>query len=423
MVTRNHIEQSTLKRLIQRVPFIGRLPAEEMDYLIQVLYQRQFPADTILFNEGEAGDRLSILIQGKIEIIKSLGTENERCLSTLKAGDIFGEASLLFPDRHRYASARTMTPVLLLEMLHSDFETLMLRQPKLGIHVMREMTLRWSTSEQAVIRELSEKNLQLLQANQELKQAQMQLIEKERIEHELALAQKIQQGILPKETPAPPGWQIMTYWQPAHAVGGDFYDFITLPKDRISVLIGDATGKGIPAALVMATTCSILRAILAGIDQDPELSPGKVLALANDLLCQQMPPGMFITCLLALFDLENGNLRYANAGQCLPYHLSRDGISELRATGMPLGLLPGMDYEDQQALIKGGDSVVLFSDGLVEAHNPVGQMLGTPGVQQILLSSQQEVNLILPTLAALTEFTGASWEQEDDLTVVTVSRL
>ncbi len=416
MATSTNLKHITLPSLLQRLPFFGGLPEEEIGYLLQALHPREFPPGAILFNEGDPGDRISILIQGEIEIVKSLGSEEERRLSTLGSGDIFGEASLLFPDHHRYATARALSPVLLLEMLHRDFETMMSRQPRLGFHVMRETVLRWSKSEQAIINELSQKNLQLVQANEELKQAQLKLIEKERIEHELVLAQKIQQSILLT------GWQITTHWQPAHAVGGDFYDFITLPNRKIGVLIGDATGKGIPAALVMATTCSILRAILAGLDRDSELSPGEVLARANNLLCQQMPAGMFITCLLALFDLECGLLQYANAGHCLPYQLHKNGISELRATGMPLGLLPDMIYEDQQKLIESGDQVIFFSDGLVEAHNTQGEMLGSPGTQNILSSSLDGDNLIANILAELIKFTGTGWEQEDDLTLVTVLR-
>lgn len=422
MIARSHDESDILQSLIEGLPFIGELSAAETEYLIRVIHPRHFPANTILFKEGDPGDRLSILVQGEIEIIKSMGTENERRLSTLEPGAIFGEASLLFPDHQRYASARTVTPVHLLEMLHSDFETLILRQPHLGYHVMREMTLRWSTSELAVINELSEKNLQLMQANEELKQAQRQLIEKERIEHELALAQKIQQGMLPKETPSPPGWQIRTYWQPAHAVGGDFYDYIALPDGKISVMIGDATGKGIPAALVMATTCSILRAILAGMDQDSGLSPGKALSRANELLCYQMPAGMFITCFLAVFHPGSGLLQYANAGHCLPFHLRSGGVSEMRATGMPLGLLPGMSYEDKLEMMDGGDTLIFFSDGLIEAHNPQGDMLGSPGVAQILTSAMRPADLISHILSALADFTGAGWEQEDDLTLMTVFR-
>jgi serine phosphatase RsbU (regulator of sigma subunit) len=415
------MEQAALELLVRGLPFIEDLPADEINVLIQVLKIRHFPAATILFYEGDLADRLFILVQGEVEIVKSVGSEDERRLSSLKPVDIFGESSFLSPGRMRHASARTITPVLMLEMLHSDFKSLLLRQPHLGFHVMREMIVRWGASEQAIIGELKEKNLKLERAYEELKQAQEDLIEQERVEHELALAQRIQQGILPKEIPAPSGWQITAHWQPAHAVGGDFYDFIAFPNGKIGMLIGDATGKGIPAALVMATTCSILRAIRAGMDEAQGLTPGEVLSRANDLLCLQMPAGMFVTCLLALINPENGLLMYANAGHCLPCHITANGAFELRATGMPLGLLPGMVYEDKQVCIEPGDRVVLFSDGLLEAHDPLGQILGTTRVRQILAASPfSQADLISHILTSLADFTGEDWEQEDDLTLVSV---
>ncbi len=423
MDTTNGMDRAAIEDLVQRLPFTRQLPIEDIGAFIQSVNLRQFPAGAIIFREGDPGDRLSILVMGEVEIVKSLGTEDERRLSFLKTGDIFGETSLLFPDRLRYASARTLTPVVLLEMLHSDFEVLMIRQPHLGYHVMREMIIRWGAAEQSIIRELSEKNMQLTHAYEELRRAQGQLIEQERIEHELALAQRIQQSILPKESPSPPGWNITTYWQPAHAVGGDFYDFIAFPSGKIGLLVGDATGKGISAALVMATTCSILRAIGSSLNEEQGLSPGGILSRANDLLCLQMPPGTFVTCLLALLEPDTGELQFANAGHCLPCHLNASGTIELRATGMPLGLIPGMFYEEKQTVFTPGDTLLLFSDALIEAHNPLGEILGTPRVLQILSSQTGETEIIPHMLAALYDFTGSSWEQEDDLTLVTLQRM
>ncbi len=416
------MEQVTVKQLVEQVPFIKDLPQEEIGALIQTLQVRRFPAGTVLFHEGDMADRLSILVKGEVEIVKSMGTSEERRLSSLKPVDIFGESSLLIPDRLRYASARTITEVVLLDMLHSHFEALILRQPHLGYHVMKEMTIRWSNAEQAIIAELREKNQQLINAYENLKLIQEKLIQRERIEHELELAQRIQQGILPKETPALPGWQITAHWQPAHTVGGDFYDYIQFQDGKIGIIIGDATGKGIPAALVMATTCSILRAIMAGMDGDLGLTPSEALSRANDLLCQQMPPGMFVTCMLALINPENGSFQFANAGHCLPIHVTASKTLELRATGMPLGLLPGMIYEDKETCIEPGDIVVLFSDGLLEAHDIQGQILGTPRVLQILTSPIPKTSLVTHILSSLVKFTGTDWEQEDDLTLVSVHR-
>lgn len=413
----------TTENLVHWLPFAKDLPQEETQQLLQALHLRQFPPNAFLFHEGDAGDRLFLVVNGEVEIIKSVGEAEERRLSLLKAGDLFGEMSLLLPMRQRYASARTLKPTILVEMLHKDFQALVQRQPQLGFYILQEMTIRWNKTEQGIIAELQEKNQQLVQAYEELKQAQARLVERERIEHELSLAKKIQQGILPSEIPTTPGWQISVHWQPAHAVGGDFYDFISFPNNILGIMIGDATGKGIPAALVMATTCSILRAIATGLAQEGLPSPGEILSKANDLLCQQMPPGMFITCLIAVLDPESGNLVYANAGHCLPFHLMAQGAEELRATGMPLGLLPGMSYDDQQSKIEWGENLVMFSDGLLEAHNPMREILGAPGLYQILTTQDSNFDLIQLILERLAEFTGPGWEQEDDLTLLSVQRI
>jgi len=416
------MSEATPESYIRQLSIFSKLPADEIQTLSQVLHLRQYPAGSILFHEGDAGDSLAILVEGEIEAIHGMGTENERRLSHLKPGAFLGEMSLFNPNRQRSASVRTLTDVQLLQMMHTDFEALLLRQPNLAVYIMREMSNRLRAVEQAIILDLKNKNMQLAQALEDLKQAQAQLIEKEKIEYELALARKIQQSILPKEIPDPMGWRISAYWQPAHAVGGDFYDFIEMPGGRLGSLIGDATGKGIPAALVMATTCSVLRAISSSLTAEQILSPGAVLSQANDLLCQQMPPGMFITCLLAILDPHTGEICFANAGHCLPFHVTAQGISELHATGMPLGLLPEQTYQDHSAHLAVGDTLTSFSDGLVEAHDSKGQMFGIPRVQQVLASPAAEIEAIPSLLASLLDFTGPGMEQEDDVTLVTIQR-
>jgi serine phosphatase RsbU (regulator of sigma subunit) len=416
------MSEASTESFIRQLSIFSKLPADEIQTLSQVLHLRRYPAGTILFHEGDAGDSLAILVEGEIEAIHGMGTENERLLTHLKPGDFLGEMSLFNPNRQRSASARTLTDVQLLQMMHTDFEALLLRQPNLAVYIMRAMSNRLRAVEQAIILDLQNKNMQLAQALEDLKQAQAQLIEQEKMEYELALARKIQQSILPKELPTPTGWRISAYWQPAHAVGGDYYDFIAMPGGRIGILIGDATGKGIPAALVMATTCSVLRAIGSSLTDEHDPSPGKMLSLANDLLCQQMLPGTFITCLLVVLDPNTGELCFANAGHCLPFQVTAQGISELHATGMPLGMLPDRTYQDHSAHLAVGDTLTSFSDGLVEAHDPHGQMFGTARIGQVLASPAAEIEAIPRLLASLLDFTGPGMEQEDDVTLVTIQR-
>jgi serine phosphatase RsbU (regulator of sigma subunit)/anti-sigma regulatory factor (Ser/Thr protein kinase) len=241
---------------------------------------------------------------------------------------------------------------------------------------------------------------------------QLEALERQRIEQELRVAHLIQQTLLPKELPRIPGWAVDVYYQPARAVGGDFYDFIPHPDGRLGFVIGDVTDKGVPAALVMATTRSLLRAAAERFD-----SPGAVLERTNELLVEDIPPKMFVTCLYAVLEPRTGRLVYANAGHDVPYHRVGDGVVELRARGMPLGLLPSMKYEEKETTLRSGECLLLYSDGYVEAHSPRGEMMGFPRLQS-LVGAPTNLNLIPYLLDHLRDFTGPHWEQEDDVTMV-----
>jgi serine phosphatase RsbU (regulator of sigma subunit)/anti-sigma regulatory factor (Ser/Thr protein kinase) len=240
---------------------------------------------------------------------------------------------------------------------------------------------------------------------------------RERLEQELRVAQLIQQQFLPKRVPELAGWQIAAYYHAAREVGGDFYDFIELPERKIALVIGDVTGHGVPAALVMATTRSILRS-----DAPRLVSPGAVLARANSLLHGDIPRNMFVTCLYAVLDPQTGHLRYANAGHDLPFVRGSEGVRELRARGMPLGLMPEMSYEEKETTLRPGESILLHSDGLAEAHDPRHQMFGFPRMRELVSRYPGGQPLIDELLGDLGRFTGAGWEQEDDITLVTLVR-
>jgi predicted ester cyclase len=243
--------------------------------------------------------------------------------------------------------------------------------------------------------------------------------ERERVEQELRLARSIQQTSLPKEVPTLEGWQISPYYQPAREVGGDFYDFHLLSEGRLGVVVGDATGKGVPAALVMSTTCGMLQVAA----QAPDFSsPGEVLSRVNETLLARIPSNMFVTCFYAILDPNSGSLSYANAGHDLPYLWHGGEAEELRARGMPLGLMPGMSYEEKEIVLEPRDSALLYSDGLVEAHDPRGEMFGFPGLRALVAEHGEEPSLGDVLLEALYSFVGEGWEQEDDITLLTLRR-
>jgi len=243
--------------------------------------------------------------------------------------------------------------------------------------------------------------------------------ERERIEQELLVARRIQQASLPKEVPTLEGWQIFPLYKPAREVGGDFYDFHLLSEGRLGLAVGDATGKGVPAALVMSTTCGMLR--LAAQNYS---SPGQMLRRVNEALFPYIPSNMFVTCFYAILEPKRGSLSYANAGHDIPYLRRRGGdCQELRARGMPLGLMPGMDYEQKEIVLDAGEEALLYSDGLVEAHDPKGEMFGFPRLQQLLAEhGDEKESLEDALLEELSSFVGQGWEQEDDITLVTLRR-
>jgi predicted ester cyclase len=241
--------------------------------------------------------------------------------------------------------------------------------------------------------------------------------ERERIEQELQVARQIQQELLPEATPELDGWQIATYYGPAREVGGDFYDFLEFPDGRLGLVVGDATGHGMPAALVMATTRGMLRAVVQSLE-----SPGEVLARVNEALVADVPPSTFVTCFYSILDPKSGHLVYANAGHDLPYLWHGGAAEELRARGMPLGLMPGMTYEEKEITLKRGEGILFYSDGLVEAHDPYYEMFGFPRLRALLADHGEERSLVDFLMEELSSFTGQSWEQEDDITLMTLQR-
>jgi ketosteroid isomerase-like protein len=244
--------------------------------------------------------------------------------------------------------------------------------------------------------------------------------ERERVDQELRVARRIQQASLPEEVPTLEGWHISPFYQPAREVGGDFYDFHLLSEGKLGLVVGDATGKGVPAALVMSTTCGMLQAVSQALDSS---SPGEVLERVNETLFARIPPDMFVTCFYAILEPKSGRLVYANAGHDLPYLRSQGGsCEELRARGMPLGLMPGMIYEEKEIVFEAGEAAIFYSDGLVEAHDFKGEMFGFPRLRLLVAEHGEERSLGDFLMEELYSFVGKGWEQEDDITLLTLRR-
>jgi sigma-B regulation protein RsbU (phosphoserine phosphatase) len=208
-----------------------------------------------------------------------------------------------------------------------------------------------------------------------------------RLEREMEIARKTQQSILPVHLPEHPGYDFGALMIPARAVGGDFYEFITLDRDRLGVVIGDVADKGLPAALIMALTYS-----LVSVDALQMNSPTETLINVNRHLLNVNASGMFVTLLYGILDCGTGHFRYARAGHLPPVVLKAHGqpVDIPVDRGQPLGLFEDIELDEQEFTIPPGGMALLFSDGLSEASDSLGDEFGDQRLSEVLSENQEK---------------------------------
>ncbi len=250
---------------------------------------------------------------------------------------------------------------------------------------------------------------------------------RQRLERELDLASEIQASFLPDCCPFVPGLQIEAFYQAARQVGGDFYDFIEIPaatpdgQSRFGVVIADVTDKGVPAALFMALSRTLLRA--SAIDGR---SPVAVLDRANRLILADSRAGLFVTCFYALIDPATGRVTYANGGHNYPllYRQATGQVIPLAAQGIVLGIIPDPHFVPGEIVLDPGDILLFYTDGITEAMNPQRDLFGDERLAAVLRASHQHApgDIVDALLAAVREFTGDT-PQTDDMTMVVIKRV
>ena len=415
-----------------QVPLFASLPASELDHLAATLERVDLPPDLVLFREGEYGDRFYLVLDGEIEVIKASGTADERLLAVRGPGQFVGEMSLLNPDGLRTATVRTRSTAQVLEMTRADFDAMLRRHPMLAYDMARVLSMLLSQSNNATIRDLRAKNEELeiayhaLQTKTEelekaylaLQEAQTQIIEKERLEHELQLAREIQESILPRHVPKLHGFDFGVRIEPARVVGGDFFDFVPLDGDRMVIVVGDVSGKGMGAAIFMALTRSLLRA-----EAQRASTPHDALACTNELLLEMNDAAMFATVLYGVLDRRTGEFAYVRAGHEMPLALDAHGraLGGIPGGGQPLGILPDPVFDDRRLMLQPGSLVVLYTDGVTDAIDETGVAFGwerfTAVVDTYRRASAQEIcDHVVDAIAAYR----GSTPPEDDITLVAV---
>lgn len=413
--------------ILRQVPLLISLPPDEIQFLARTLRPLTAAPNTLLFREAERGDRFYIVLDGQIEIIKALGTSDERLIGVRGPGEYVGEMSLFNRDGLRTASARTSVHASahLFEMTRADFDALLHRQPSLAYEMVRVLSERLGEAHTKTVRDLRAKNVQLTEAYQSLQAAQAQIIEKEKLQRELQVAHHVQASLIPRATPRLEGWDFAARWQPARDVSGDFYDFIPLPRTQADtpecgIVVADVADKGMPAALLMAVSRSIVRASVTGMRV-----PADAIGQANRLICADSPQDLFVTLFYAQLDPLTGDMLYVNAGHT-PAWLQRAGDQgwiELTRTGLPLGIYRHQTLQQRSIRMEPGDLLFLYTDGVLDATDPHGQAFGVERLRRLVLEHRQAsaAHLASALDEALTTFR-AGQPLFDDITYVIVKR-
>jgi serine phosphatase RsbU (regulator of sigma subunit) len=404
--------------LIGQVPLFASLPESEVHYLAETLQQHEFPAGTFLMREGDSGDHFYLILGGQLEVVKAVGTAEERSLGVRGPGEFLGEMSLLNRDGLRTASVRALTSVTLLEMTRADFDALLHRQPLLAYEMVRVLSMRLQDAENATIHDLQEKNRELTRAYQELQAAHAQIVEKEKLEHELQMAREIQESILPRTLPLLTGFDFGARILPARYVGGDFFDFIPLDEDTVGIVIGDISDKGVPAAIFMALTRSLLRA-----EASRAATPRETLESVNRHLLDMNEAGMFVTVLYGVLDRMRGEFAYARAGHDLPMVCRADGEILMldHGIGQPLGIVPTPKLDEQRLRLPRGGMMLLYTDGATDGRDVQGAFFGLERLQGAVVASLCDSAQVLcdRLLDMILAHQGGS-VQDDDITLVAV---
>ena len=412
------MSESSDTSVFLKIPLFKDLSRQDLVSLVNELPVESYKTGDYLFYEGEPGNSLYVVKSGRIEVVLAGGTSDEMHLRACGPGEYVGEMSLILKQGKRTAAVRTMEDSQLWMMSRDKFNECLTRWPHLAYSMVEVISERLESSNEAAFHDLVLKNQMLQKAYDELKAAQAQLIEKERLERELQLAAEIQLSILPDVLPDTEEFSFGARILPARQVGGDFYDVFTLKDDRIGVLIGDVADKGVPSALFMARAHAL---IMAEADIGP--TPADVMKLVNIHITRLQKSSQFVTVLYGILDLKTRVFSYARAGHEPPLILHADGSVERmpHSPGMAIGLWDPVTVDEKTVKLGSGDTLLLYTDGMTDCRDPQGTAFGLEGINETLSglvrqNAQQVCNTLLETLQ---EYQDGS-KQDDDVTLVAV---
>ena len=400
------------------IPLFRDIPVSEMSGIVNALPLETYEAGSYLFRDGDRGDNLYVVQEGSLEVVLAADTPDEMLLKICGPGEYVGEMGLILPDGKRTATVRAKTPTRAWIMSSARFNSMLQRWPVIAYAMVSTLSERLDATNNSSFRDLTEKNHALQRAYDDLKAAQEQLIEKEKLERELKVAADMQLSILPDVLPSATGFDFGARILPARRVGGDFYDVFTLAAGRTGVVIGDVADKGVPAALFMARAHALIMA-----EADSRTSPADVMRSVNGHITRLQKSAQFVTALYGIVDSEAATFSYARAGHEPPVILGPGGTVERVAygAGMSLGLWDEITLDEQIVKLQMGSTLVLFTDGMTDCRDPHGVAFGLERIKATLaglagLSAQHVCDRLFDTLM---EFQNGS-NQDDDVTLVAI---
>lgn len=401
-----------------QIPLFSSLSADDLEEIGQTMRMKRLNDGDMLFHEGDIGTQFYIVMLGELEVIKAMGTPEERLLSVQGHGGFVGEMSLLGGSNTRTASVRARGLTALMELRKERFEELLQRRPGLGLEMLNVLSERLRAADESTIADLQVKNEELAKAYDDLKAAQAEIVEKEKLEHELNMARDIQMSILPQEFGTHQGCLVGAKVIPARAVGGDFYDIIPLDEHRVGLAIGDVSDKGVPAALFMAQFCTLLR-----VEAKQHDTPQALLTFINNHLLEMNQTGLFVTAIYGVFDAKAKTFTYARAGHEVPVIFTKKGqvTQPDHGQGTPLCIFPDPPIDVQTVELPKGSTLLMYTDGGTDAMDAEKNFFGLESLQKTVAShlknSPQELcEKVLDELMAFQEEDA----QFDDATLLVV---
>lgn len=394
---------------------LGVLPHEDLNVLTKAVIAQDYDAGSVICREGELEHVFYIIQDGKVAFTKKMD-HGEQFLGLKGKGEFFGELGVL--DRApRAASVHAISDCQLIAIDETTLDTILTRNPSVARAIMRGITRSMRDTDQITIAELQLKNDELARTLDNLRAAQAELLRRERMKRDLEIAALVHKSILPVGFPNVPGFEFAAMARPAREIGGDLYDVMPVDDENVGIVMADASGKSVQAAIYMAT----VRALFLSQAQ-ANLSVTEIAHSVHELLMKVSTAEMFVTVFYANLNHKTRQLTYIRGGHDRPvYYQAATGQTHLLDTpGRFLGLLPNLIVEEDTLTFEPGDILVCYSDGVTDAVRPGdGTMYGIEKLRKVIANegyrSAQELNdIIVNDIDAFRD----GEEQPDDLTLL-----